>query len=199
MLPFADTARPGASSQSSFASSPGERQPFGAIKAGGVQFALTPAFKKLQMAKRTHPELSQTLQAVADEHAQVLRAAASQRRPGELALKPLNADGARATQPGSERTGRPPDVKGHRVGRHGYLTPGQKKNSRPEGQAVLRRDCPAPARLRMAVAVASEGVTSEHDLMHVLPATWARLEARFARILPGPGAPPGGDTLIPPP
>ena len=106
---------------------------------------------------------------------------ANQRQPGELAPKPLNLDGARQTQAGAERTGRPPDPKGHRVGIQGYLTPGQKTNKRPEGQVVLRRDASAPARLRMALAVAMEGVKTPQDLKQLQPATWRRLELRFAR------------------
>ena len=183
-LPFAVTPSLGRSgSQSSLPSSPGT--PFDTIKAGNIQLAMTPAIQKLHLAKRAHPELAQVLQAVVDEHAQIVSASGSKRMPGQLALKPVNADGARATQPGKERTGRPRDPQGPRVGRQGYLTPDQKSNNRRQEQVVLRRDCPAPARLRMAEAVAREGVTSENDLRSVLPATWTRLEARFARILGG--------------
>ena len=155
----------------------------GDIKAGHNQLAVTPALQKLKLAQRKHPELAQTLKAVADEHAQLVRASRSQRTAGELALKPVNTNGSRAAQPGHERAGRPPDLHGKRVGRGGYLTPDQKSNKRPEGQAIFRRDCPAPARLRMAMAVASEGVTSESDFKNVLATTWTRLENRFARIL----------------
>ena len=155
----------------------------GDIKAGHEQLVSTPALQKLRLAQRNHPHLAQTLKAVADEHAQLVRASRSQRTAGELALKPVNTNGSRAAQPGHERAGRPPDLHGKRVGRGGYLTPDQKSNKRPAGQVILRRDCPAPARLRMAMAVASEGVTSEFDITHVLSTTWSRLEARFARIL----------------
>ena len=113
------------------------------------------------------------------------RSVEKQRQPGELAPKPLNVDGARATQPGAERSGRPPDPNGPRVGTKGYLTPGAKRNSRPEGQTVLRRDLSAPARLRIACALTREGVQRKEDFRQLLPATWRRLELQFARSVNG--------------
>ena len=127
---------------------------------------------------RTHQDLAGLIQKVVQEQKALCT---SQRRPGELAPMPLNRDGARAGKPGAERSGRPPDPRGVRVGRKGYLTPGAKKNNRPEGQAVLRRDLSAPARLRIAQAVAAEGVQSKTDLRQLAPATWRRLEVQFAR------------------
>ena len=104
------------------------------------------------------------------------------RKPGELAVPELNKDGSKKARPGADRTGRPPDRLGHRVGVGGRLTPDAKKNNRPEGQVILRRDATAPARLRMALAVEREGVKDEKDLQKLLPETWKRLEKLFARF-----------------
>ena len=139
---------------------------------------LGPALKALMRSARTHQDQGSLIQKVVQEQKALYK---SQRQPGELAPKPLNPGGARETQPGAERSGRPPDPLGPRVGTQGYLTPGAKKNNRPEGQVVLRRDVSAPARLRMAEAVTREGVQSNKDLQQVLPKTWQRLEKQFAR------------------
>ena len=137
-----------------------------------------PALKALMRSARTHQDQASLIQKVVQEQKALYK---SQRQPGELAPKPLNPGGARETQPGAERSGRPPDPRGPRVGTQGYLTPGAKKNNRPEGQVVLRRDVSAPARLRMAEADTREGVQCDKDLQQLLPETWRRLEVQFAR------------------
>ena len=63
-------------------------------------------------------------------------------------------------------------------------TPGQTSNARPAEQAVLRRDCTAPSRLQIAMAVEAQGVHKPSDLKLVLPETWRLLEMRFARPSP---------------
>ena len=137
-----------------------------------------PALKKLMLSARSNPDLSSLIQKVVEEQNDLCK---SQRKPGELAPKPLNLGGAREAKPGAERSGRPPDPRGPRVGVQGYLTPDAKKNSRPEGQTILRRDVSAPARLRMASAISKEGVQTKQDLQKLLPQTWRRLELQFAR------------------
>ena len=170
VLPFAVTPR---STPRSPLSSPGAPSTL-----GDNEVFLGPALKALMRSARTNPEQASLIQKVVQEQKALYK---SQRQPGELAPKPLNPGGARETQPGAERSGRPPDPRGHRVGTQGYLTPGAKKNNRPEGQVVLRRDVSAPARLRMAQAVTSEGVHCDKDLQQLLPETWRRLEVQFAR------------------
>ena len=77
--------------------------------------------------------------------------------------------------------GGPLDPSGKRRGRGGYMTPDAKSNTRLEGETVLRRDCSAPARIRMAVALEKEGVQKRSDLASLLPATWQRLTSQFGR------------------
>ena len=179
VLPFAATPR---STPRSTLSSPGapstpssQERPVASVP---DEVFAGPSLKALMRSARTHQDLASLIQKVVQEQKALYK---SQRQPGELAPKPLNPGGARETQPGAERSGRPPDPRGFRVGTKGYLTPGAKTNNRPEGQVVLRRDVSAPARLRMAQAVTSEGVHCDTDLKQLLPETWRRLEVQFAR------------------
>ena len=142
----------------------------------------TPALQALLDKARTQKESASLIDAVVQEQMNVFKSALGKRKPGELAPLPLNARGKKAAR--EARQGRPADPLGHRVGRRGYLTPGQTKNSRPQEQVVLRRDCTAPSRLRMALAVEAQGVHEPRDLNQVLPETWRMLQMRFARPSP---------------
>ena len=86
----------------------------------------------------------------------------------------------RASQAASAPDG-PLTPEAREKGRGGYLTPDTKSNTRLEGETVLRRDCSAPARIRMAVALENEGVQKRSDLASLLPATWQRLTSQFGR------------------
>ena len=177
VLPFA--VSPGAPSTPSSQERPVASVPDEVSAASSLDAVFAgPALKALMRSARTHQDQASLIQKVVQEQKALYK---SQRQPGELAPMPLNLGGARETQPGAERSGRPPDPRGPRVGTQGYLTPGAKKNNRPEGQVVLRRDVSAPARLRMAQAVTSEGVHCDKDLQQLLPETWRRLEVQFAR------------------
>ena len=145
------------------------------------QLCLTPALQKLLRCVRTNSDQATLIQAACKEQQALAQCVRKKTNPGELAPRPVNKDGARATRPGADRTGRPPDQKGHRVGVGGYLTPEAKSNHRPDGQVVLRRDCTLPVRLRMAEAITQEGVKTTLDLKQLLPKTWMRLELQFAR------------------
>ena len=142
----------------------------------------TPAPQALLDKARTEKENASLIDAVVQEQMNIFKSAPGKRKPGELAPLPLNARGKKAAR--EARTGRPADPLGPRVGRQGYLTPGQTSNTRPAEQVVLRRDCTAPNRLRMALAVEAQGVHEPRDLKQVLPETWRQLEMRFARPCP---------------
>ena len=143
-----------------------------------AQVQLTQALQRLLLSTRTDPAKASLVQAVADETLGVCQCHRQRRMPGELVDEPKGDRGL----PGIHKRGRPPDLQGPRVGRGGYLTPDATKNNRPDGQAVLRRDCTLPARLAMAQAVSELGVSKVGDLKSILPVTWRQLETRFARI-----------------
>ena len=82
-------------------------------------------------------------------------------------------------RPGQNPGGRPRT--GKRVGRHGKWTPADKTNSRPLGQAVLRRDCPASVKVEIASILNSQGVKTRADLNQVSSHVWARLEQKYQR------------------
>ena len=139
-----------------------------------------PALQALLDKVSADPENSSLVEAVVQEQTKVYESSLK-RKPGQLAPLPLNLGGKKATREDCLRTGRPADPKGKRVGRGGYLTPDQSKNTRPAEQVVLRRDCTAPSRLRMALAVQAAGAKKPSDLKNILPETWRLLTVRFAR------------------
>ena len=104
----------------------------------------------------------------------------SKRKAGELVPLPLNTSGHKAAR--VPRAGRP--RVGKRVGRHGLLTPGEASNLRRPEQAVLRRDCTAPGKLRIAQAIEDAGVKEAKDLTRILPETWRQLTLRYGRLSP---------------
>ena len=70
---------------------------------------------------------------------------------------------------------------GRRTGRHGLWTPDAKKNSRPEGQVVLRRDLGAAARVRICLAFEKEGIKGDQDWDKVPQSFWNQICRKYNR------------------